>query len=161
VLGIGNPERGDDAAGREVARLLRGTLPADTEVAEIEGEASELLCRFAGAEAVFLADACRSGAPPGSVRRLDLNEAPLQHGLFGLSTHGFGLAEAVELARALGQLPPYCVIYAIEGTNFETGAPLSQAVAAAAGDVAARLRKEITGASRPGPESHNKDFERW
>jgi hydrogenase maturation protease len=28
VIGVGNPERGDDGAGREVARRLRGRLPA-------------------------------------------------------------------------------------------------------------------------------------
>jgi hydrogenase maturation protease len=147
VLGIGNAERGDDGAGRAVARLLQGSLPDDIEIGELEGEATELLNRFAGVEAAFLVDACWSGAPAGTVRRLDVNVTPLQQGLFGLSTHGFGLAEAVELARALTQLPPYCVVYTIEGASFETGAPLSRAVAAAVADVAARLRTEIAGAN--------------
>jgi len=38
VLGIGNAERGDDAAGRTVARLLQGRLPDDVEIAELEGK---------------------------------------------------------------------------------------------------------------------------
>jgi hydrogenase maturation protease len=143
VLGIGNAERSDDAAGRAVARLLQGRLPDDVEIAELEGEAMELLARFEGADAAFLVDACWSGAPAGSVRRLDVNVTPLQQGLSSLSTHGFGLAEAVELARALAQLPPYCVVYAIEGATFETGAPLSPAVAAAVADVAGRVQTEI------------------
>ena len=143
VLGIGNAERGDDAAGRTVARLLQGRLPDDVEIAELEGEAMELLARFEGVDAAFLVDACWSGAPAGTIRRLDANVTPLQQGLFSLSTHGFGLAEAVELARVLTQLPPHCVVYAIEGDSFETGAPLSQAVAVAVADVAARLRTEI------------------
>jgi hydrogenase maturation protease len=143
VLGIGNAERGDDAAGRAVVRLLRASLPDDVEIAELEGDAMELFARFEGADAVFLVDASWSGAPAGTVRRLDVNATPLPQGLFGVSTHGFGLAEAVELARALQQLPACCVVYAIEGASFETGAPLSQAVAAAIADVAARLRTEI------------------
>jgi len=142
VLGIGNAERGDDAAGRTVARLLQGRLPDDVEIAELEGEAMELLARFEGVDAAFLVDACWSGAPAGTIRRLDVNVTPLQQGLFSLSTHGFGLAEAMELARVLTQLPPHCVVY-IEGASFETGAPLSQAVAVAVADVAARLRTEI------------------
>ena len=109
VLGIGNAERGDDAAGRTVARLLQGRLPDDVEIAELEGEATELLAKFEGIDAAFLVDACWSGAPAGTIRRLDVNVTPLQQGLFSLSTHGFGLAEAVELARVLTQLPPYCV----------------------------------------------------
>jgi len=124
-------------------RLLQGRLPDDVEIAELEGEAMELLARFGGADAAFLVDACWSGAPAGSVRRLDVNVTPLQQGLFSLSTHGFGLAEAVELARALAQLPPYCVVYAIEGATFETGAPLSPAVAAAVADVAGACKPKL------------------
>jgi hydrogenase maturation protease len=60
-----------------------------------------------------------------------------------LSTHGFGLAEAIELARALGGLPPRCVVYAIEGSSFEEGAALSPPVVAAAAEVARRLCGEI------------------
>jgi hydrogenase maturation protease len=143
ILGIGNIARGDDAAGRLVVRRLKGSLPDNVEAAELDGEATALLARFEGAEAAFLIDACRSGAPPGTVRRLDVGMTPLPAGLFGLSTHGFGLAEAVELARALARLPPRCVLYAIEGASFETGAPLSPAVAAAVSDVVARLRLEM------------------
>jgi hydrogenase maturation protease len=145
VLGIGNPDRGDDGAGPAVAARLQGLLPADVEVAVHGGEMAGLLARLEGAASAFLVDACLSGAPPGSIRRLDVGPAPLPPGALGVSTHGFGLGEAVELARALRQLPPVCVIYAIEGTGFETGAPLSPAVAAAVAEVAERLRAEIGG----------------
>ncbi len=67
-----------------------------------------------------------------------------------MSSHGLGLAEAVELARALGQLPRSCVVYAIEGESFAVGAPLSPPVATAVADVAARLRVEIDGQSAVG-----------
>lgn len=143
VLGIGNPDRGDDAAGRAAARLLRGALPDDVEVAEHDGEATSLLARLDGAEAAYLIDASASGAPSGAIRRFDAAAAPLPGGAVGLSSHGFGIAEAVELGRALGQLPPRCVVYAIEGACFEVGAPLSPAVLAAVADVAGRLRAEI------------------
>jgi hydrogenase maturation protease len=143
VLGVGNMDRGDDGAGRAVARMLQGSLPDDVEIAELDGEATALLARFEGVETAFLVDACRSGAPAGAVRRIDMavTLAPLQ--LFGQSTHGFGVAEAIELGRALGQLPQRCIVYAIEGASFEIGAPLSPAVAVAVGEVAARLSTEI------------------
>ena len=55
VLGIGNPDRGDDAAGRIVAQRLRGLLPVDIEIIEHDGEGTSLLgqlCTFnANAEA--------------------------------------------------------------------------------------------------------------
>lgn len=151
VLGVGNMDRGDDGAGRAVARILQGSVPDDVEVAELDGEATALLARFEGVETVFLVDACRSGAPAGTVRRIDMavTQAPQQ--LSGPSTHGFGVAEAIELGRALGQLPPRCIVYAIEGASFEIGAPLSPAVAVAAVEVAARLRTEIAAVASAEP----------
>jgi hydrogenase maturation protease len=143
VLGVGNPDRGDDAAGRAVARALVGALPAGIEVAEVGGEATDLLMRFEGAAAAFLVDACASGAAAGTVHRFDVSQNPLPQSAFGVSTHGFGLNEAIELARALGQLPPRCVVYAIDAAGFATGAPLSPAVAAAVVEVASRLRTEL------------------
>jgi len=145
VVGVGNRDRGDDGAGPEVARLLRGTLPADVAIAEGEGEAAALMARFEGMERAYLVDACASGGTPGAVRRFDAQESPLPPGASGLSTHGFGLAEAVELARAMDRLPPRCIVYAIEGASFDTGAPLSPAVTRAAAEVARRLRAEIAG----------------
>ena len=40
----------------------------------------------------------------------------------GSSTHALGLAEAMELARALGRLPPV-IVYGIEGKTFEIEMP--------------------------------------
>ena len=63
--------------------------------------------------------------------------------LAGSSTHLLGLADAVELARALGRLPATTVVYGIEGAAFDTGTGLSQPVAAAAERVAAAIRREL------------------
>ena len=63
-----------------------------------------------------------------------------------MSTHGFGLAAAIELGRTLGQLPAHVVVYAIEGKSFDTGAALSGPVAAAVSVVAERIRSEIDAA---------------
>jgi hydrogenase maturation protease len=46
-------------------------------------------------------------------------------------SHGFGLASSLELARALGCLPPRVVVVGIVGTCFTVGAPLSEPVARA------------------------------
>jgi hydrogenase maturation protease len=149
VIGIGNPDRGDDAAGRAVARWLHGKLPPAVEIVEHDGEASTLLARLEGAATAYLIDACASGASAGTIRRFDAGSAPLPQGAFNggfnISTHGLGLAEAVELARAFGQLPDRCIVYAIEAASFEPGAPLSPPVAAAVAQVGNRVRNEICG----------------
>ncbi|MGA2793089.1 MAG: hydrogenase maturation protease [Roseiarcus sp.] len=139
IIGLGNPDRGDDAAGRAVAARLKARVPRDMRVIECGGEATALLARLGEADEVILVDAAISGAAPGTVERFEAHEAPLPAARFGMSTHGFGLAEAIELARALGQLPRRCVVYAIEGRSFALGDPLSPDVEAAVGTVVARI----------------------
>lgn len=143
VIGIGNPDRGDDGAGRAVARRLRGTLPRGVELLEHDGEATSLLACIEGKEAVYLVDACVSGAAPGTVRRFDASAEPLPREAFDLSSHGLGLAAAVELGRTLGQLPGRCVVYAVEAASFDFGESLSPAVEAAIAEVAKRVRAEL------------------
>lgn len=139
VIGIGNPDRGDDAFGRVVAARLRGRLPAHAVLVEANGEATALLDRFAGADRAILIDAAVSGGDLGEIRRFDVSSEPLPVAKYGLSTHGFGLAEAVELARTLGTLPRRCVVYAVEASSFEPGAALSPALVPAVDEVARRV----------------------
>jgi hydrogenase maturation protease len=143
VICVGNAFRGDDAAGLEVAKLLRGTLAEGADVLEREGEPTALMDAWDGARAVWLVDAVSSGAPSGTVHRVDAGEHELPAGLFHASTHAFGLAEAVELARALGRLPPHAVVFGIEGSRFEAGEALTPEVAAAVPGVADAIRKEV------------------
>jgi hydrogenase maturation protease len=143
VLGIGNPDRGDDAIGCQVVRLLRGRLPAGIEALHHVGDATAILKDLEGADVVFLVDAAVSGATPGTVRRFDAARQVLPSGLMEVSSHGFGVAQAIELARALGSLPRRCIVYAIEGRQFEPGAPLSAEAAGAATAVADRILHEL------------------
>ncbi len=143
VIGVGNPERGDDGAGREVARRLGAIGLRGARIVEVEGEATALLALMEEASSVFLVDACVSGAPAGSVRRIDLARTALPEARHGFSSHGFGLAEAIALGAALGALPGRCVLYAIEGEDFEMGAPLSATVLDAIGRVVEALRREV------------------
>ena len=142
VIGIGHPDRGDDAVGRIVAARLRGRVPDTVSVVEADGEATALMDRFNGASNAILVDASLSGVPAGTVQRFDVTRQTLPPGRLGMSTHGFGLAEAIELARCLGRLPDSCIVYAVEAGSFEPGEPLSPEVAAAADDVVERVLTE-------------------
>lgn len=143
VLGLGNPYRGDDGAGRAAAHALRSTLGARAVVAECDGEVTDLLGWLAQASAAVIIDACASGAPPGTLRRFDVTAQSLPHRAFSVSSHGLGLHDAIELARALGQLPRPCIIYAIEGADFTAGAAITPAVAAAATELAGQIQAEL------------------
>jgi hydrogenase maturation protease len=141
IIGIGRLDRGDDAAGRLAARLLSGRLDAAIELIEVEGEVTELLDALEGAAAVIIVDAVRGGAEAGTLMRFDAMDDPIPLPAEA-STHGLGVAEAIELARALGRLPAKVVVHGIEGARFEPGAPLSAAVEAALAPLAARVLEE-------------------
>ena len=145
VIGVGNPDRGDDAVGLHVARRVAAAAP-QVSVIEAAGDALMLLDRWRGAEHVVLVDAAAPLSVPGTIHRLDPIAAPLPREIVPGSTHAFGVAEAVELARRLAALPPRMTIYAIEAGGFAAGAALTPAVAAAAVLVAARIAAEAGGA---------------
>jgi hydrogenase maturation protease len=145
VIGIGNPDRGDDGVGRQVARLLVGRVPDDVEVVELDGEATALLEQLETAETAYLIDAAASGSDAGTVQRFDCREGPLPEASFRVSTHGLGLGSAIELARALGQLPPRCVVYAIEVADVAAGAGITGEIRASARALAARILEELRG----------------
>ena len=127
--------RGRRAPRGDAASVGRPRLP--------EGEPTALLAAFEGADAVWLVDAVSSGGEAGTVHRLDATEQELPADIFQTSTHHVGLAETVELARVLGQLPRSTVVYGIEGASFEVGDGLSPEVAAVLDTVADAVRKEV------------------
>jgi hydrogenase maturation protease len=59
------------------------------------------------------------------------------------SSHAWGLAEAIELARTLELAPREIIVYAVEGGSFDDGAALTPAVAAAARVVADCIVAEV------------------
>lgn len=131
-IGIGNLYRRDDGAGLYAAQRLRLESLPNLCVAEHDGEGTSLLDAIAGEDAVILIDALRSGARPGTIRQFCVQDQPLPTDSFGRSTHAFGVAEAIELARSLGQLPSSCMVYGIEGACFDWGMGLTPAVEKAA-----------------------------
>jgi hydrogenase maturation protease len=156
VIGIGNRDRGDDGIGLVVAgRLKAAALPGVT-VIEHRGDAADLLDLLAGTDAAVLVDAAVSGAAPGTFRRIDVNREPLPAGWFTCSTHGMGVATAIELAGILASLPRRCVVYAVEGATFAHGVPLSDAARAVIPAVTAAIGRDIAAleaeAGQPEPE---------
>ncbi len=143
VVGIGNPDRGDDGLGPAVTHLLRDRAPPGVRVIERNGDLLALIDEWEGVATVVIVDAAAPTKCPGQVQRLDLTGAPLPVGLTVGSTHALGVAEAVELARILGRLPRRLVAYLVEGERFDTGPPLSPAVRKAVEEVARRIALEL------------------
>ena len=146
VIGLGNPFRGDDGVGRVAASRLRETKMPGVVVREETGEGAALMEAWKNAAHVILIDATQSGAAPGTIHRLDATRDAVPSRFFHYSTHTFGVAEAVELARSLNQLPPRLILFGIEGRDFSAGEKLSPQVAGAVDELVNCLRTELEGA---------------
>jgi hydrogenase maturation protease len=141
VVGLGNELRGDDGLGLAIARRLREQ--AGLEVRELSGEPVDLLEGWLGFDAVVLVDAMRSGARSGEIVRFDAGNTPLPETLRGCaSTHAIGLAETIELGRALDRLPSQLIVYGVEGRRFNPGDPISDELVEIIPELAERVAAE-------------------
>lgn len=113
VLGIGSPFGADRAGWIAIDRLEAAGLPArfpEVHFERLDRPGAALLSHLAGARGVVLIDAL-AGGEPGRSRELTLPE--LAHHC-GASSHGFGVADALALAEALGEGPAQLRLFGIE-----------------------------------------------
>ena len=143
IIGIGNPYRGDDGVGHRIAQDIKKKSPDHVNVIEQSGDGISLMDSWKDSDAVILIDAVHSGAQPGTIHRFDVHTQTIPTKFFHYSTHAFGVAEAIELARALKQLPKNLIVYGIEGKCFDAGIGLSLEVEKAVEKVMLRVKQEI------------------
>jgi hydrogenase maturation protease len=144
IIGIGNIFRSDDAAGLAAAALLREMQAPGVKVLELEGDLTGLLDGWQGAQKVAVIDAVASASSPGAIFRFAAHEEPLPRQMFAAtSSHAFGVAEQIEIARSLNQLPPCLMVYGIEGKDFTPGADLSPEVREALPRLAEQVRRDL------------------
>ncbi|MEL6148091.1 MAG: hydrogenase maturation protease [Chloroflexota bacterium] len=134
-VGVGNEFRHDDAVGLIVTRHLRALDLPNMTIIEASGEGAGLLEAWEGYRHIILIDATSSGASPGTIHRIDAHTTPIPLDLFSYSSHAFGVAQAVEMARAIGRLPAIVQVFGIEGQNFSMGCGLTDSVEMAGSDV--------------------------
>jgi hydrogenase maturation protease len=132
VIGVGNEYRGDDGVGIYIARRLKVKKLPGTIVKIESGEGISLMESWDGASMVSVIDAMNSGDSCGKIYRFDAHKQSITKQFYPNSTHHFGVAEAVELAKALNRLPEYFMIYGIEGESFKEEIGLSPEVERAA-----------------------------
>lgn len=149
VIGVGQEQRGDDAVGLLVARRVALGAGPEVSVVEHDGDGMDLVLRFEEAEHVVLVDAVMSGAGcPGEIHRFDASAESLPASAFSsTSTHALGVADAVEMARAMERLPRRLVVYGVESACFDIGSAPRIEVLAAVEPVARRVLEE---AASPG-----------
>jgi hydrogenase maturation protease len=143
LIGVGNAFRHDDAVGLFILRNLRDRVPATIATVEASGEGTALMDLWQNSNTVYLFDAVFSGAEIATIHRIDAQTQSIPANFFHYSTHAFSVAEAVELARSLNQLPDKLILYGVEGNNFAMGIGLSEAVKHAAETVIQQVLSEL------------------
>jgi len=111
ILGIGSP-LGADRAGWAVAEAVVERLGEGATCECLDRPGAGLVERLEEANDLILIDAMRAGLDAGEVREL-AREEMLTGGPL-LSSHGLGVAQALELARALGVVPEGLRVFGVE-----------------------------------------------
>jgi len=143
ILALGNTLRGDDGAGAAVLDALGGNLPPGVVVEDGGTPGLTTVLLMEGYQRVIIVDAADMGLEAGAWRRFG-PEALSGGDLRDIGTlHDAGLAEALELGRALGVLPADIVIYGIQPTEIGWTEGLSASVAGSVPVVAEQIRREL------------------
>lgn len=158
VIGCGNLLRGDDGVGPLVVRrLAEAGLPGGVRCLDAGTGGLDAALAMRGAARVILVDACRSGAPAGSLHELDGDRLAAVPWPNGVDLHGCRWDQAWALARLLPghETPRSVTVVLVEGTAFEPGTPPSAAVVrgidAACARIAALVRDAADGEGSPSP----------
>lgn len=146
IIGVGSPF-GDDRLGWTVAEhlqnasFLNAKLRRRIAVAILDRPGALMLAHWRETDDVIVIDAMRSASTPGTWRRLALED--LAFSTLPATSHGFGVASALQLARELGNLPRRLCLYGIEIDASWPGPGLSPAVAAAIPVLVREIEAEV------------------
>ena len=143
ILGIGSPS-GDDQAGWLTvdALLARGAgVGGNILIEKLDRPGASLVPLLEEAAWVILIDAMQGSRPVGHIQHFDQSAWPAY--TQGLSSHGFGVLNALSLARELGCLPPRLDLYGIEIGSAMTGDQPAEEIQVAARQLAGIVSAEM------------------
>jgi hydrogenase maturation protease len=142
IVGVGSPH-GDDQIGWQFVELLGGRrwLPARV-VAVSDG--TQIIDHLDGCRRLLIVDACRSGAPVGTITWLKWPDPRIQQ-RHSHSTHGLGIWDALHLAERLGRLPLVVDVFGIEIGEVEPGKESSLPVIQALAELESLIVSETSG----------------
>ena len=145
IIGVGNADCGDDGIGPVLIDQLQRGGDETIQFIKATGEPTGLIELLSGTDQVILIDALATQGREGTIHRFDASEEPLPAEFFTTySTHSMGVNEAIEMARALGNLPSKTIVYGIEACHFEPGDSMSPAVQSQLPRLLQGIRKEIS-----------------
>lgn len=161
VIAVGNPLRGDDAVGQEVANLLwsrreRSAVVAGATFVFVQQLTPELALDLSSASFALFLDATCDGQAPGTVTVVHL--APATPTAMGIGDPGSGCWQDISpqgllalASRLYGWAAP-AVLVSVSAGSFGLGAEMSAAVQAAVPMAATAARLALGACHRAAPE---------
>lgn len=150
ILGLGNLLCSDDGLGVAAAARLEQDYLFGPGVRLLDGGTLglSLLPHLQEAREAILLDAVLTGAPPGSLVRLegsDVGPAARDR----LSVHQIGVADLLDAAELLGELPERVTLLGVVPQSTALGVCLTAPVAAALPELVAEVVREVRGRGHP------------
>ena len=143
ILGVGNPYRQDDGLGPYVVDHYHDRLSGlHVRCRTGSAEGFDLIEAWKDHRRVVLVDAAKANNPPGTLYRFDVSEKPMPKAMFTCSTHALSLADTVELARAMDELPKILVVLGLVGKSFEMARGLTEEVESKVDELVDRIEEE-------------------
>lgn len=146
VIGIGSPF-GDDQVGWEIVkqlaqcRRIQCYMPRCLSLSYHDRPGVRLLDLMKNVNKLFLVDAVVTGKTIGSYYRLQNEEIEAFKNL--VSTHELGVAQTLQLARALNQLPKEIIFYGIEINPANLTFSISSSIECVIYSLVERMKNEI------------------
>lgn len=153
VIGCGNLNRSDDAAGVRVIQQLRREfgdgLPAGVKLFDAGTGGMEVMFQARGARRLIIVDACRSGSDAGAIFRLPGSEIDGAHQP-AYSLHDFRWNHAVHAGRRIfgAAFPSDLTVYLIEAGSLQLDTELTAPVSRAVGEVCEHIARSVRGWDR-------------
>ncbi|MGE0022180.1 MAG: hydrogenase maturation protease [Hyphomicrobium sp.] len=152
VIGCGNANRTDDAAGIEVVKLLKMS-PAlserpDVQLLDAGTDGMSVMFAARGCTTLFIVDACWTEAEAGAVFEVPGSKAETQFSP-SLNLHEFRWDHALHAGRQIYKeaFPSDVTAYLIEAHSLELGCGLTSDVSRAVALVAQRIEARIMGSA--------------
>ena len=124
ILGVGNLLMKDEGIGVHVAHACEQLcLPENVEVID-GGTSIELASLVEGFDRLIVVDAALAGGKPGQIYRFALEEIDQGNSPL-LSSHEFGIAQALGASAIAGNEPERIVIVGVEPKEIDWGLELS------------------------------------
>jgi hydrogenase maturation protease len=144
IIAVGNPFYGDDGIGAAVLEEIRRAdhFPG-ADLVDVHTDALALLDHLTPWDRTVVVDAAYMGLTPGTAVGFRPDEVRMKIRSDHLSLHGFGLAEAFDLAEGLGRMPADVLIVGVEPAHVAINRGLSDVMKEAVPRVISIIQAEV------------------